>query len=400
MAQMFVCKNCGITFRGKASKKPQHCSRECYKATAAKRQERICHHCGKRFRVNTSAKEGKFCGRECSFEAQRALVTCICEQCGVQFQKRPGDRKKYCTHKCFFDACRGQERPIMRGRKPWNSKERPSPQILHELYETHAMTTAQLGERYGVQSQTICVWLHDANIPVRQDQLTSGLGKTPPSKRPIPDKETLTYLYGDFRLTTRQMADHYQVSSTVVGKWLRHHGIPRRAAGTGLIARGIEPPSDPELQDMIHVKCLTYREVADQYGVDQSAVQYWLDQRGIERPKGQGWQGGSPYQTPDGQIVRSSYEKAVAQWLIDHRIDFIYEPNLPFIGRADFLANGWYIEVWGVTGSTTYKARKSVKQSLYKAHGLPLIELPAHSFGKKEGEPWKHHLARCLLPPC
>lgn len=276
-------------------------------------------------------------------------------------------------------------------------------------------------------------------------------GLTPHNKLPIPDKEALVYLYCDWRLTTQQIGEHYQVSNGTVSKWLKHHSISLRSAGTGLSQRGIEPPTNAELVDMIHVQNLSYREVAERYGVDQSAVQHWLDQRGINRPqswydrhnnkeciaelqdlyqlglslseigqsygvtKGRiaklfrdnnielrqdGWQG-KRFQTTSGELVRSTYELKVANWLHDHRIDFIYEPSVPFSNkwRADFFANGWYIEIWGVTNSPDYKTRQKAKTEAYKKHGSPLIELPVHSFDTHRNSMWERHLLRCLNSP-
>lgn len=317
------------------------------------------------------------------------LVSHVCDWCSEPFIAHDYKKRRFCNRTCRNLSRYSTESP------------RPERETLIALYEAEQLSPQGIGNMLGVQAQTVRKWLRHDGVPVRQAQVSTRFqpGIEVTHAIPVPERITLEYLYCDWRLTTGQIASHFHVSNTTVGKWLRHHGIKRRRAGIGLISRGIEPPTNEQLHTMIHVERLTYREVADRFGVDQSAVQYWLDRRGIDRPKVEGWQGGAPYQAPNGQMVRSSYEKAVAEWLHNNSLDFVYEPPLPFAGRADFLANGWYIEVWGVINSATYKARKEVKQNLYKAHGLPLIELPARSFDKKRGDPWKRRLAPCLFPP-
>lgn len=416
--------------------------------------EVICAGCGKGFQkcighVNASKTGRFFCTRQCSAKAQVIRVTCTCEQCGEQFETQPSEVRKYCTHGCFFEACRGQERPIMQGRTPWNGGRMPSESILRDLYETQELTPNEIGARFDVQGQTVCNWLHSYEIPVRQSQTRFKRGFAPANKLPTLDKETLQYLYHDCQLTTQQIAEHYAVSSGLVGNWLKRHHIERRAAGIGLTSRGIEAPTDAELQNMIHVQRLSYREIAEQYGVDQSAVPYWLDARGIARAQSwydrhnnadslaelcamydagysldhiaerdgitktqltklfkdneitirkDGWQGGKRFETIDGNLVRSTYERTVANWLYEQGMDYIYEPALPFsnVWRADFLANGWYIEVWGVTNSPSYKARQIAKQAAYKANGVPLIDLPVHSFAPSRNGLWERKLIQHL----
>jgi len=451
MAQMFVCKNCGITFRGKASKKPQCCSIACRREAAINARQKTCPQCGKEFLIDSVARDAVHCSRQCAGKAQRIILTCICEYCGKTFEKRPSGQQRHCSHKCGLAAQKGKDRPSMKGRTPWNAKERPPKNVLCELYKVQHLSPVEIGSRFEVQAQTIRGWLHDYGIPVRPDHIAARFqpGMEVAHKKPVPDKETLSYLYLDWKMTTAQIGEHYQASGNTVGKWLKHHGISVRPAGIGLNARGIELPSDAELQHMIHTERLTYREVGERYGVDLTAVTYWLDRAGVARHKtwherhnnphdlaamqalyddglsmeqiGQlygatatpvktlfqehniaarnsGWSGGIRFETKDGNLVRSTYERRVANWLCDQGVEYLYEPVLPFRGLCDFLANGWYIEVWGVD-SASYKERKAIKQAQYKAHHVPLIELPFYAFDSQRKGMWERRLARCLIAP-
>ncbi len=279
-------------------------------------------------------------------------------------------------------------------------------------------------------------------------------GQEPSNKLPIPEREFLESLYCGRKLTAYQIAEQLSVSSGVVYSWLKLHGIPRRMSGIGLATKGQKPPTKTQLNRMIHEQGMTYQEVADRYGVDFTAVPYWLDKHELPRPqrltfseqhtdpesrqvihflykngsslqkiadkfgvdknvignylreigteiRRDGWDGGKRFECKDGHLVRSGYELRVDDWLYEHGIEHTYEPRLSFAPRycADFLANGWYIEVWGVNNNTDYKERKKHKQELYIHHNAPLIEVPAHAFATAQKELWKRRLQQCVSSP-
>lgn len=265
--------------------------------------------------------------------------------------------------------------------------------------------------------------------------------------------DTLIALYETEKLTTVAIAERFNVSGPTVGKWLKAYGIQLRPHGIGLAARGITSPTEADLRKMIHAERLTYTQIAAKYGVDQSAVMHWLNRFNIERPptwydshntpetvkamhsayeagasiddigqyfggvtrtmvaklfkahgialRPDGWQGGKRFICQDGHNVRSTYEKRVDDWLYSNGVDHIYEPALPFspVHKADFFANGWYIEVWGVTKNQEYEERKERKRKLYAANNAPLIEIPFFAFAQSNRELWKRRLHQCLTAP-
>jgi DNA-binding transcriptional ArsR family regulator len=254
-------------------------------------------------------------------------------------------------------------------------------------------------------------------------------------------------------MTTVEIAERLAVSSTLVGQWLQQCNIDARPSGSGLDARGIVAPTAEELQRMVHEEYLSYAQIAERFGVDQSAVPHWLDKHGVDRSdvretrwggpipdedeilrlyssgkslrsiaklygvskstvralcieygiplRRDGFRHGQRFDCIDGHRVRSTYEKHVDDWLHRHGIEHVYEPILPCDTRyhADFRANGWYIEVWGVTQSETYDARKQRKIDLYLAHSIPLIEVPYYAFQTARKGLWKRLLAQCQQPP-
>ncbi len=268
-----------------------------------------------------------------------------------------------------------------------------------------------------------------------------------------PTAEALHDLYWTQQLSSDAIAEQFGVSRTTVKRWLRDYKIKSRPNGRGLANRGITPPTREELYRLVHEEYRSYREIATIYGVDRSAVQYWLTKHNIPKPdlwqsrrgaptpslpepdelrllysQGQslaalarrygiaygtienlcnqfditrrpdGWDGGRRLISNDGHHVRSTYELRVDDWLASHCIAHVYEPSLPFDRRfhADFLANGWYIEIWGVIGSQRYRARQERKRTMYKVHGLPLIEIPVHAFDSAHAGLWERRLAQCL----
>lgn len=269
-----------------------------------------------------------------------------------------------------------------------------------------------------------------------------------------PDKDTLCDLYCTQKLTSRAIAQRYSVRHITVLRWMKSYGIERRPSGIGLLSRGIVGPDRQELYDMIHVQHLGYKGVAAIYGVDQSAIRHWMIKHDIPRstvwgtrykgknpalpnkeesialhaqgksmreigrmydvtdkvigrlfgeygiePNPDGWDSGKRFACQDGHLVRSTYEQKVDDWLHQHGIEHVYEPALPCDRRyhSDFLAEGWYIEIWGVLNNVTYNDRKQRKTAMYKAHSMPLIELSPVHFATTAKDRWKRILMSHLL---
>lgn len=249
-------------------------------------------------------------------------------------------------------------------------------------------------------------------------------------------------------MTTRAIADQCGVEKTSVSRWLRQAGIPLRGSGIGLASRGIEPPTRDELRDMVHVQHLSYRAIAERYGVDFTAIPYWLEAHGIERPSvwvtrrkgiaasepteaelralvesGQslrfieqqydvtrgcliercreygievaesGWPD-RVYDCADGHKVMSIYEVQVDDWLYQAGIPHVSEPRYPFDKRyrADFGVGDTFIEVWGVTNKASYLERKAAKIARCEVEGLDLIQI--HHTDMAQGQKWWQPLER------
>ena len=268
----------------------------------------------------------------------------------------------------------------------------------------------------------------------------------PSPNRPNPTE--LRRLYLDERMPAQRIADMAGVEKITALRWLKAAGIERRPA-RGLANRGVTEPTAEELRDLVHVQHLSYREIAERFGVDFTAVPYWLDRHDIPKPtvwgtrrngvpmprpsdddlrrmlaegnslrsiarelgvasgtvgdwarqaggsvhRG-GWRGDARIVCADGHEARSIYEKRVDDWLHAHGIEHEIEPRYPWDARyrADFRARGVFVEVWGVTNKPCYLERKRMKIRRCEEAGLPLIGIDHWQFA--QGRKWWKELER------
>lgn len=271
-----------------------------------------------------------------------------------------------------------------------------------------------------------------------------------------PDKQTLVNLYETQRMTSVEIAQMYGVSDHTALRWLHFYQIGVRPQGVGLATQGKLVPTQEELTKYIHEQFLSYEEIAQIFGISIQGIYYWMNKYDIQRPthwasyydgklpqlpskeeflemydqgmslaliakqldltvdlligfckknaiqlRQNGFNGGYRFVCDDGHKVRSLYEQRIDNWLFEHHIEHIIEPPLPFDRRyrSDFFANGWYIEIWGIRRNASYLARKQAKQTQYKAHGLPLIEIYEYHFDGRRNEPWARKMQAVLIPP-
>lgn len=320
---------------------------------------------------------------------------------------------------------------------------KPTREELDDLYNKQGLTTYQIADKLGYAQQTISKWLRKEKL----DHL---------STHPLPTRDELNQMYTVEKMTCRQIAEKTDFSPSAIKKWLKEYDIERRRSGT-LGYHFKELPTREMLYQWIHVEHKSYKEIGEMYGVSRHAVFQWMkkyddiprpdvwDTRtkgnprskpsreelaalydsglsttaignmfgynygviielcreyGIEmRPNG--WGEGKRYLCQDGHMVRSLYEQRVDDWLFAHNVAHTYEPKLPWHKsfKSDFLANGWYIEVWGVTNNETYNRRREQKLQLYHQHNAPLIELPIHFFSEQKRVYLERRLSQCLVKP-
>lgn len=351
----------------------------------------------------------------------------------------------------LFNQCKScrQAKDDERYRKKHPPKEeapiKPTREELDDLYNKQGLNTKQIGKMLGFAHQTIAKWLRKEGLNHQFEKLT---------------REDLDEMYTVEKMTCRQIADKTGFAASSIKNWLREYDIERRPTGAinGLAHRGVTKPNYDELYQWIHAEHKSYEEIGKMFGVTKHTVHQWVEKYNIPGPKvwdtrdrnnrrtkpsreelsalyesglsltsigdifgysygaigdlcrkygieirPDGWEY-KRYLCQDGHLVRSVYEQRVDDWLFAHGIAHTYEPPLgPLNGKrrfmGDFLANGWYIEIWGVTNNEDYKQRSERKRQWYREHNAPLIELPYYLFGERERHRLERRLSQCLSKP-
>jgi transposase len=114
----------------------------------------------------------------------------------------------------------------------------PAPVELHRGYVVDGLTPGQLATRYGVSASTVTRWLKDA-----------GISRRPPGRHSqAPAGEELRWLYQVEGLSTAQIGQCYGVSQQTAYRWVRAAGIPLRPQVQPTRASGAGPGPLPAVR--------------------------------------------------------------------------------------------------------------------------------------------------------
>src|SRR5260221_73620 len=271
----------------------------------------------------------------------------------------------------------------------------PERKALQELYEAQHLTTRQIGKLYGVSKETCTRWLRSYGMEMR----LPGRGLVAQGNRQPTRDELVQWLHEENR-SYQEIADMFEPTPQAVTYWLEKYDIPHKTAEmirTSRWYKGREQPQMPTKEEFLHLyeQGLSVERIASDLNIPVDMMFYFCKKQGIER-RLNGWKGGQRFTCQDGHLVLSVFEQRVDNWLYEHGIEHIVEPPLPFDRRyrSDFLANGYYIEIWGVKKSPGYNQRKLHKLAQYKEHNLPLIEIDAYDFDTRpeRKSPWQRRL--------
>lgn len=337
-----------------------------------------CTYCGKRFlRVGYKASRypNTYCGLECRSAHKRKRVIRTCANCGKQYETQPTHNLKYCTQACATQGQIGQERPYMRGRPTWitgltvetseivarkiQAVTIPVPQrdILHQMYTEENRTLNDIAAHFGVTHGTASKWIRQYNLIRKRDLLTAEL------------LQELT----DAGFNHVQIAEMYNCDNGFVSKRAKalgvHHLHPKQDTA----------PEAHVLEHLYYREGKSTAEIAELFGVIPGTVARWFMRRQIPLAPSSCF--GRVGIADDGHQVKSSLELQVDNWLSEHNLAHEYEP--PISGthyRADFLVNGYYIEIWGMIDIPFYQDRHDRKLLLYEERKLPLLSLYPNDF--------------------
>lgn len=189
------------------------------------------------------------------------------------------------------------------------------------------------------------------------------------------NEKRLRELYIDQKLSKAAIAEKCNVSESTIQYWVNKFNIPTRTyseAQTERNLRGDEPYKDEELlRELYWEEGLTQRQIAERLGCSQTPIQTWMDKYDIElRHTGQE---GEFYETKNGEYVRSSGERRIADFLYNHDIEYEYEPDTTLPLRPDFRIGDTFVEYWGMVMADWYCGRMVEKMEEYDEHDEDII---------------------------
>jgi len=92
-------------------------------------------------------------------------------------------------------------------------------------------------------------------------------------KKSVPSKENLEQAYIGYRMTQKQLAKHFHVSTVTVCRWLKQYGITKKSAR-------LDVPSKRVLQVMYGTG-MSQRQIGARFKVSSVDVGCWLREYGI-----------------------------------------------------------------------------------------------------------------------
>lgn len=258
---------------------------------------------------------------------------------------------------------------------------------IRKMYQ-EGKTTRQIGAHFGVSKHPIEDAMEIIGIERRKTR----------TKGDKPSPEYLSDAIFEQHKSLRQIARDLHCDVGAIRYWLKEYNIPLERLGYWQqrnAARGFTKPDKDTLYNLYIVERMSTRNIADLYNVGSKIIERTLAEFDIPKRRG-GWNP-KPFICSDGHQVRSTYELRVDEWLFEHNLPHEYEPRLPFNKKSlsDFLVGETYIEVFGVVGSKIYEARKQRKLAQYQENGCSLIQINVSDFDSRRSA-WSRKLCALL----
>lgn len=244
-------------------------------------------------------------------------------------------------------------------------------QWLETEYVDKQRSSPDIADQLNVTADKVTTWMKRHGIERLDISKAVIISKSGEASEYLTDPDWLQMEYSEKGRSSGQIAEQLGVVSTTVLDALERHGIERRDPGESLMIRDMESWEGDEYQKLkdeewMRTQYLAHErppnEIAKQLGVATNTVCRQLDRFGI--PK----RGGYEYIERLGHKVRSEWELAVADVLVDMGIEYKYESltiQLPNDKKytPDFVTNNFVIEVKGqlLNDDERYKARQTMK---------------------------------------
>lgn len=234
---------------------------------------------------------------------------------------------------------------------------------MYRRYVKERASTTEIASQLDCSTTTVSKWLSEHKITVRSQQ-ESKLPKEAVGK--LQDDDWLQEQYINQRRTLSEIGEELGVSGVAVGLRLETHGIESREPGESrLDQKAIRYLRDADwLREQYIENERGTVDIAEEIGAAGSTVRDWLRDHNIEIRS----ISGSYIEHVErlGHIVRSSWELAVADLLVENEIEYEYESEEfgwgdGHVYTPDFVTDGYVIEVKGhIYSSEREKARAAM----------------------------------------
>lgn len=258
---------------------------------------------------------------------------------------------------------------------------------LSRLYYEERLTTRQIGKLFGTSKHPVEDAMQQLGFERRKTK-TKGIK---------PSREFLQKAIFEDARSLMDIANELNCDPGAVKFWANEYRIEVPKMDTWSQRnkqRGYERPSRNTLENLYHEQKFSLSAIAEMFGVSRQAIKDAFTEYGIEL-RTSGWR--KSFMCKDSHLVKSSYERRVDDWLFENGINHEYEPVLPFGNmKADFLAKGIYIEIFGVIHNSRYSERKARKIECYRSHGLHLVIINYWDFTSQNKDRWIRKLQSLL----
>lgn len=137
-------------------------------------------------------------------------------------------------------------------------------ETLERLYCDEGLTQGEIADRYDVTQSLISKWLRKTGV-------------VEPQETPWHDEETLRELYHEQGLDQSEIAEKFDIASNTVSAWMSKHDITTRPH------QDAPHKNEDILRYLYHDERLSMREIGERFGKSRETIRHWLDKHGVER---------------------------------------------------------------------------------------------------------------------
>lgn len=225
---------------------------------------------------------------------------------------------------------------------------------LREQYIDNERGTVDIAEEIGAADSTVRDWLRKHEIEIRSISEIQAEGDV----EKLQDETWMRTQYIEREKSASEIADATEMGYGAVRDWLRRHSIEIRPQVEG---NNEKLRNEEWLREQYVDEKRPMTDIADKLGLSNKTIPYWLDKYDIET------RSYIEYIDRLGHVVRSSWELAVADLLVEAQIEYEYEAEKfewggDHVYTPDFFVDGYVIEIKGhVYGSEPEKARAAME---------------------------------------